>query len=614
MTERYTNILEKGGKLKKLLAASVVALALGATLATPSWAAVNGDDRNLEVDYSLEFVLLEGYPTNTDIKVDVIRNGVTIGTFTGQASEPTRLNAPSTLEINHVGGGQYPNGDCWNAPATPDILPGDKIQATVGDPANGDVDYTFVRDLTFTEDTASGNVSGYARGVENAGDFDVTAPLTLGIDDFLEAKRVAATTERVFIEPAAADGTFNNVNVPGSGGDVTLQYVKASAGVNAVESTVAGPDGPTGGPATPECPALAQTAITSVTPNAINLANATSNVTVSGVVQNGATVSLAMGANSYPVNSANGTWTATIAAADLQQGSNSITATFSGPGAPGPQTRTITKDTEAPGLATATPGGGLSNTTQHVSLGLPAGENGAQIRYTRGTGNFPDPTANSGTIYNNQQIEIASSETIKTIVVDAAGNPGSVATFNYTIDRDAPSLIANLGTGSYNGTQSVTLNSEVGATIRYTMGANPASPTATTGTVYNGAIPVSSTQTIKAIAIDQAGNSSNVMERTITIRKATTTSLNVATKELKLGKSRTISGVVSPAQPAGSKVKLVVRKPGKDVVKSLRLVNSRYSFTYKPPTTGRYKVQVSFVQDADSLASKSVVKSFKVIR
>ncbi|MDQ3302320.1 MAG: hypothetical protein M3518_03085 [Actinomycetota bacterium] len=36
MTERYTNILEKGGKLKKLLAASVVALALGATLATPS--------------------------------------------------------------------------------------------------------------------------------------------------------------------------------------------------------------------------------------------------------------------------------------------------------------------------------------------------------------------------------------------------------------------------------------------------------------------------------------------------------------------------------------------------------------------------------------------------
>ena len=46
----------------------------------------------------------------------------------------------------------------------------------------------------------------------------------------------------------------------------------------------------------------------------------------------------------------------------------------------------------------------------------------------------------------------------------------------------------------------------------------------------------------------------------------------------------------------------------------LRLINSRYSFTYKPPVAGRYSVQVSFAQDVDNLASKSVVKSFRVIR
>ena len=88
---------------------------------------------------------------------------------------------------------------------------------------------------------------------------------------------------------------------------------------------------------------------------------------------------------------------------------------------------------------------------------------------------------------------------------------------------------------------------------------------------------------------------------------------NVATTALKLGKSRTISGSVGPAQPGG-KVTLTIRKPGFDVVRTLNLMGSRYSFTYRPPVLGNYSVQVSFAQDADSLASKSVVKKFRVIR
>jgi hypothetical protein len=69
----------------------------------------------------------------------------------------------------------------------------------------------------------------------------------------------------------------------------------------------------------------------------------------------------------------------------------------------------------------------------------------------------------------------------------------------------APRLTAAPGA---NGTQTVTLSSESGATFRYTLDGDL--PTGTTGMKYTGPITVSSSKTLSAVALDTAGNASGV--------------------------------------------------------------------------------------------------------
>ena len=620
MTVSYGNILERGSRFKKLLAISATALIASVSLATPAWAGASGDKR-IEANYSIDYVLLEGYPqAGQQVRVDVFRNataeansGVKIGTFTGDTVRDVK--AGNMLEINHVGG-----ADCWQGTSTPDIQPGDKVQATILSGAEiGNVDYTFMRSLDFAD--VDGRVSGFATGNEAADGFDLNGPVALGGAEggsFVEAIRVGGedangnalvkqVSEIAQLDP---NGEFD-VALPGTGGEVFVQYVNPNAVGNGDESTVAEPRG-TEGEAIAGGPPLAETAVTDVSHDNINVANAGQDLTLSGVAQDGVTgVSVALGGQSYNTAPANGTWTITVPAADLAnlpQGNSNIVATFQGGPAPvQSQSRQLSKDTVAPGDPTATPGSGIYNSVQAVSLNAPAGETGAAIRYTT---NGSDPTVDTGQAYNGQ-INVSNSQTIKAIVVDGAGNASPVATFDYTIDVVAPSLGASLNSGSFNGPQTLAFNTnDAAAKIYYTT--NGDVPEAG-DTKYNGPITVSRSQSFKAVAIDGAGNRSRVLDRNMVIRTASRTSLNVATTNLKLGKSRVIHGAVGPAQ-VGGKVKLVIRKPGVDVVRTLRLTSSRYSFTYKPPVAGRYSVQVSFAQDIDNLASKSVVKSFRVIR
>ena len=84
----------------------------------------------------------------------------------------------------------------------------------------------------------------------------------------------------------------------------------------------------------------------------------------------------------------------------------------------------------------------------------------------------------------------------------------------------APSL--SPGAGTYTGSQSVSMSSEAGATIRYTVSAgttSPADPT-TTSTLYSGPVTVSSSSVIKARAYDAAGNASPVTTASYTINPA----------------------------------------------------------------------------------------------
>jgi len=73
-----------------------------------------------------------------------------------------------------------------------------------------------------------------------------------------------------------------------------------------------------------------------------------------------------------------------------------------------------------------------------------------------------------------------------------------------TVAPGAPT--ANLASGTYATAQTLVLNAGPGETIRFT--ANGATPTATSGTVFTAPFSVSSSQTIRAVAVDNHGNAS----------------------------------------------------------------------------------------------------------
>lgn len=109
----------------------------------------------------------------------------------------------------------------------------------------------------------------------------------------------------------------------------------------------------------------------------------------------------------------------------------------------------------------------------------------------------------------------------------------------FTIDTTAPSAPSSSpAAGTYVGTQSVSLSAAEG-TIYYTTDAS--TPTSSS-TQYSAAFNVSTTTTVKAIAVDTAGNESSVMSSAYTI-----TSGGV--------------GVVAPAGPAAPAAEAPVAKP-----------------------------------------------------
>jgi len=75
---------------------------------------------------------------------------------------------------------------------------------------------------------------------------------------------------------------------------------------------------------------------------------------------------------------------------------------------------------------------------------------------------------------------------------------------------------ASLAEGTYTSVQSVTLSCDTaGAEIRYTT--NGVNPTANTGYVYSGAITISTTTTLKAIAVKAGMNNSAILTVEYTI-------------------------------------------------------------------------------------------------
>jgi hypothetical protein len=134
--------------MRKTIVASTMMLLAILVVAGTAWASLTGpgvrEGKNISVFHGSDFVAAFGYALGEDLTVDVFRNGVKIGTASGPARSTPE--GPG-LEVNHgIDIGTPQPGDCWEG-ITPDILPGDHVVVT---DAAGATDEVLVDDVVIT--------------------------------------------------------------------------------------------------------------------------------------------------------------------------------------------------------------------------------------------------------------------------------------------------------------------------------------------------------------------------------------------------------------------------------------------------------------------------------
>ena len=166
---------------------------------------------------------------------------------------------------------------------------------------------------------------------------------------------------------------------------------------------------------------------------------------------------------------------------------------------------TITPVLPAP---TFSPVAGSYSSSQSVTISDSTA--GTTIYYTT---NGTTPTTSS-TVYSGA-ITVSATETIEAIAVKTGFTNSAVATAVYTIVPALPAPTFSPAAGTYTTAQSVTISDAMaGTTIYYTT--NGSTPT-TSSTVYSGAITVSATEMLEAIAVEAAYSSSVVATAAYTI-------------------------------------------------------------------------------------------------
>jgi YD repeat-containing protein len=167
--------------------------------------------------------------------------------------------------------------------------------------------------------------------------------------------------------------------------------------------------------------------------------------------------------------------------------------------------------TFSPGAGTYGYGYGGNAVTVTISDAAP----GATIYYTLTNGTSGTTPTTSSTVYSGPiGVGGGGTQTLEAIAVVSGYSNSSVTTAVYTIDTPPPSI--SLAAGSYVGSQTVTLSDVISnrATIYYTT--NGTTPT-TSSTRYNGAITVSSSETLQAIATYSGFGTSPVSSAVYTI-------------------------------------------------------------------------------------------------
>ncbi|WP_181037533.1 chitobiase/beta-hexosaminidase C-terminal domain-containing protein [Arthrobacter sp. ZGTC412] len=151
---------------------------------------------------------------------------------------------------------------------------------------------------------------------------------------------------------------------------------------------------------------------------------------------------------------------------------------------------------EAPTAAAST-AGGTFNESQTVTLS--ATPEGAQIFFTM---DGSEPTAEDGTPYTGEIALEEGTTTLKFIAVNG-GVPSAVVTEVYTVDSIAPELTTTTPGGTFTAATTAVLSASEGAAIRFTTdGTDPT----VSSPLYTEPIAITQTSTLRAIAVDGAGN------------------------------------------------------------------------------------------------------------
>jgi hypothetical protein len=492
MTMTVSNKARTGGDgiVRKVLLASVFAAVLALVYVAPPASGQAAPQGTIEAFIGSNLVNVQNYPNDTEVTVKVIRDGIVVGSVTGETvadveDDPATPNVDESLntgfvEFNHDGGGQVSEGgDCFEPPSTPDILAGDTIRTVYLDGQTEVVNSAVVRDVGVDFDTISTNanngtitVSGHAKSLADApieaGDV-LELRLNKGSADAWDVfsggdqDREGRTDLRVDIgENLRADGTFTRILNVGqqdardwrdTPGEVFLEWSEA---VPAGEEEEVNPPAifvadEAGGEAIAGCPPLAQYAVTNSDPAAVNRTFVAGDapLTVSGVSFGASNVSVTL-------DDQNSTTPPIVknATLDTATGAQNWSASFTNAEAESLRDGTLTASAEytVEGLdingqsATGTFGGQslsiLKDTVaptapratpragtynRAISVSLSA-QAGTDIRYTV---NGQNPTRQSRLF--TTPIRVSATQTIKAAAFDAAGNRSPIASFRYVI-------------------------------------------------------------------------------------------------------------------------------------------------------------------------------------
>jgi len=186
----------------------------------------------------------------------------------------------------------------------------------------------------------------------------------------------------------------------------------------------------------------------------------------------------------------------------------------------------------------------------------------------------------------------------------------------------APTVTGFLPTSGPVGTVVTLTGSDFsGATVLAFNGAAATSFTVDSATQITATVPLAATTGTIAVTTP-GGTAASATSFTVTMPvftpKVTLNLSGLTSGAMRLGKSVTAKGKVTPASLAGSKVKLTVQKKKgtrwvtlKSVTRTISLTGA-YSWKYKPAKRGAYRMRATIAKSATHTAAKTKWRPFKV--